>query len=401
MTSITPTRFIFHLVTAFCSGLPLLANAERTYGPGVSDSEIKIGQTMPYSGSNTASAMVGKAEAAYFKMINEQGGVNGRKIKFLSLDDGYNPAKTVEQTRKLIEEDEVLLIFGTLGTAANSVIHKYLNAKQVPQLLIASIGLKWNDPKNFPWTMAITPNPRVEAETFLRYLLKKRPDAKIAALYQNDDFGKDYLKAVKEILGERAQKMIVAEASYEATDPSVDSQIISLQASGADTFLTLTSPKFGAFAIRKAFEIGWRPLQFVASPSTSVVTVLTPAGLEKSIGLLAAQYLKDPMDPTWNADRGMLNYLAWMRKYHPEGNVADSFNVFGYLSAEMMVEVLKRCGDNLSRENVMRQAANLKDIESPLLLPGIRVTTSPTDFQPIKHAQLRRFDGQRWVQVAE
>ncbi len=389
------------LVLLCLLSLSPFAHAQKKYDPGASDSEIKIGQTMPYSGPVTASAMIGKAEVAYFKMINERGGINGRRISFLSFDDGYNPAKTVEQTRRLIEQEEVLLIFGSLGTASNSVIHKYLNTKQVPQLLIAAIGFKWNDPKHFPWTMAFFPSPRVEMEPFSHYLIQKRPEARIAVLYQNDDFGKDYLKAITHSLGEKAAKMIIAQVSYEATDASIDSQVITLKASGADTFLVFTTPKFGAFAIRKAHDIGWRPLRFVASPSSSIATVLTPAGLEKATGLFAAQYIKDPADPVWKADPAMQEYLAWMKKYHSEGDIADNFNVYGYLSAQLMTEVLRRCGDNLTRENVMRQAASLKDVELPLLLPAIKVTTSPADFEPIGHAQLRRFDGKRWVAVNE
>jgi branched-chain amino acid transport system substrate-binding protein len=375
--------------------------AQKKYDSGATDSEIKIGQTMPYSGPVTAAAMNGKAQAAYFNMINERGGVNGRKIKFLSLDDGYNPARTVEQTRKLVEQEQVLLIFGSLGTANNSAIKKYLNARQVPHLLITSIGLKWNDPKNFPWTMALNPSPSAEMEPFLRYLLRVRPNAKIAVLYQHDDFGKDYLRAAKEALGEKTAALFVAEASYQATDPSVDSQVIGLKASGADTFLSFTTPKFGAFSIRKPFDIGWRPLQFVASPSASVATVLTPAGLEKAKGLLSAQYLKDPMDPTWENDPEMRDYLAWMKRYHPDGDVTDLFNIHGYVSGELMVDILRRCRDDLTRANIMRQATNLKELEIPMLLPGIKITTSPTDYRPIKRTQLRRFDGQRWVKVEE
>ena len=377
------------------------ASAQTRYDPGASATEIKIGQTMPYSGPVTAAAAIGKAEAAYFNMINDRGGVNGRKIKFLSLDDSYNPSRTVEQTRKLVEQEQVLLIFGSLGTANNSVIQRYLNAKQVPHLLIAAIGLRWNDPKNFPWSMSLAASPLVEMEAFSRYLVRRHPDAKIAVLYQNDDFGKDYVKATKEMLGDKASTMIVAEASYEVTDPSVDSQIVALKASGADTFLAFTTPKFGAFSIRKTHDIGWRPLRFVAFPSTSVATVLTPAGLDKSIGLLAAQYTKDPMDPAWKDDAEMRDYVSWMKRYNPDGDVADSLNITGYISAALMVEILRRCGDDLTRANVMRQATSLRDVKIPMLLPGISVTTSPSDYRPIKQTQLRRFDGQRWARVEE
>ena len=397
------TRCVCALILfwAACLVIAPLASGQNKYGPGVTDTEIKIGQTMPYSGPVTASAMIGKAQAAYFNMINERGGINGRKIRFISLDDGYNPARTVEQTRKLVEQEEVLLIFGSLGTASNSVIRKYLNAKQVPQLLITSIGLKWNDPKHFPWTMAYPPSPRVEVQAFLHYLLREHPDAKIAVRYQNDDFGKDYLKTTKGLLGDKAARIIVAEASYEVTDPSVDSQVISLKASGADTLLIATTPKFGAFAVRKAYDIGWRPLQFIASPSTSVAAVLTLAGLEKSVGLLSAAYLKDPTDPAWQTDLGVIEWRAWMKHYHSKGDVSDWFNVLGHSAAQLVVEVLRRCGDDLTRANVMKQAASLKEVDLTMLLPGIRINTSPTDFQPIEQAQLQRFDGRRWVKVAD
>jgi len=377
------------------------ASPQGKYDPGASDTEIKIGQTMPYSGPVTAAAAIGKAEGAYFNMVNERGGVNGRKIKFLSLDDGYNPSRTVEQTRRLVEQDQVLLIFGSLGTANNSVIQRYLNSKQVPHLLIAAIGLKWNDPKSFPWTMSLAASPLVEMEALSRYLERRRPDAKIAVLYQNDDFGKDYVKATREALGAKASTMIVAEASYEVTDPSVDSQIVALKASGADTFLAFTTPKFGAFSIRKTYDIGWRPTRFVAFPSSSVATVLTPAGLDKSVGLLAAQYTKDPMDPAWKDDAEMREYVSWMKRYNPDGDVADSLNITGYMSAALMVEILRRCGDDLTRANVMRQATSLRDVKAPMLLPGISITTSPSDYRPIKQTQLRRFDGQRWAKVED
>jgi ABC-type branched-subunit amino acid transport system substrate-binding protein len=383
------------------ASLAAAASNESRYDPGASATEIKIGQTMPYSGPVTAAATIGRAEAAYFKMVNEHGGINGRTINFLTLDDGYNPARTVEQTRKLVEHEQVLLIFGSLGTANNSVIQKYLNAKQIPHLLIAAIGLRWNDPKNFPWSIAFTASPLVEMEAFYRHLARIRPNAKIAVLYQNDDFGKDYLKATKEVLGDKASKIIVAEASYEVTDPSVDSQIIALQTSGADTLLAFTTPKFGAFSIRKAYDIGWNPIRFVALPSSSVATVLTPAGLDKSVGLLAAQYAKDPLDPAWKDDAEMLAYVSWMKRYNPEGDVTDTFNIIGYISASLMVEILKRCGDDLTRANVMRQATNLQDVRVPMLLPGINVTTSPSDYRPIKQTQLRRFDGRRWAKVED
>lgn len=374
-------------------------SAEKKYGPGVSDTEITIGQTIPYSGAVSAAAMVGKAHTAYFNMINERGGINGRKIRLISLDDGYNPAKTVEQTRKLVEQEEVLFIFGSLGSASNTAIQKYLNGKHVPHLFITVLGSRFNDPMHFPWTIPFQPNPRVEVETFLNYLHGARPDAKIAVLYQNDDFGKDYLKAAKEFLRDKAARVIVAQASYEVTDPGVDSQVISLKASGADTLLMATTPKFGAFAIRKIHDIGWQPWRFIAYPSTSIGATLAPAGLEKSTGLFSAAFLKDPTDPAWQQDAGVNEWRAWMKRYHPEGNIADSFNVLGYSGAQLLVEVLRRCGNELTRDNVMKQAVNLTDVELSMLLPGIKINTSPTDYQPIKQAQLRRFDGTFWVKV--
>jgi branched-chain amino acid transport system substrate-binding protein len=390
------------MVVAFCIFVHASSVAAQTkYDPGASDREIKLGQTMPYSGPVTPASAIGKAELAYFKMINERGGINGRKVSLLSLDDNYNPAKTVEQTRKLVEQEQVLLIFGSLGSANNTVIRKYLNDRQVPQLLVAAIGLKWNDPKGFPWTISLTASPRTEMDALLRYLLHKRPDAKIAALYQNDDFGKDYLRAAKEALGARASPALVAEASYEVSDASIDSQIIALKASGADTFLAFTTPKFGAFSIRKTYDIGWRPTHFVAFPSSSVATALAPAGLEKSIGLLAAQYTKDATDPAWKDDPDMRDYLGWMRRYHPDADIADNFNVLGYVSAELMVEILRRCGNDLTRANVLRQATSLQDLRIPMLLPDINITISPSDYQPIRKTQLRRFDGQRWVKMED
>ena len=375
--------------------------AQKRYGPGVTDTEIKIGQTIPYSGPVSATGMVGKAHTAYFDMINERGGVNGRKIRLISLDDGYNPAKTVEQTRKLVEQEEVLFIFGSLGTASNSAIKKYLNGKQVPHLFITVLGTKFNDPAHFPWTMPFQPSPQVEVQAFLLHLLREQPDARIAVLYQNDDFGKDYLRATRELLGDKAARMIVAEASYEVTDPSVDSQIASLKASGADILLIATTPKFGAFAIRKISDIAWHPMRFIAYPSTSIGATLTPAGLGKSAGLFSAAFLKDPTDPVWQQDAGVTEWFAWMKRYHPGGDVADAFNVLGYSGAQLLVEVLRRCGDDLTRENVMKQATSLKDVDLTMLLPGIKINTGPTDYQPIRQAQLQRFDGNRWVKVGK
>jgi len=374
-----------------------VALAEKKYGPGVTDTEIKVGQTMPYSGPASLYSTAGKAMAAYFDKINADGGVNGRKIKLISLDDGYSPPKAIEQTRKLVEQEEVLLIFGTLGTAVNTAIHKYLNTKKVPQLLISSIGMKWNDPQNFPWTMAFQPNQKSEGGAYAKYLLKNHPNAKIAILYQNDDFGGGYVQPVKEALGERAGKMVVAEASYEVTDPSVDSQVVSLQASGADTLLIFASPKFAAMAIRRAYDLGWKPLELVTLASASVASVMQPAGLERSVGVISSGFLKDPTDSQWKSDAATKEWLAWMKRYYPDGNPTDVYNVVGYTEAQALVEILKRCGDDLTRENVMKQASSLKNLELPMFLPGIKITTSPTDYRIIKQLQLMRFDGKQWV----
>ena len=377
------------------------AVAEKKYDPGATDTEIKIGQTMPYSGPASAYGTIGKAEVAYFKMVNDQGGINGRKINLISLDDGYSPPRTVEQIRKLVEENEVLFTFQNLGTAHNTAIQKYLNAKKVPQLFVATGATKWGDPKNFPWTMGWQPNYQTEAHIYAQYLLKNKPGAKIAVLFQNDDYGKDYLKGIHDGLDKEAEKMVVKEVSYEATDPTADSQIVTLQGSGADTFFIFATPKFAAQAIRKAYDIGWRPLAFVNNVSASVAAVLEPAGLDKSKGLITALYYKDPNDPQWANDPAVMDWLAWMRKYYPDGNVGDGANVYGYAAAQTLVQVLKQCGDDLTRENVMRQAANLRNFEVRVLLPGIRITTSPTDFYPIEQVQLARFDGKRWVLLGE
>ena len=377
------------------------ALAEKKYGPGASDLEIKIGQTMPYSGPASAYGTIGKSEVAYFKMINDQGGIKGRKVNLISLDDGYSPPRTVEQIRKLVEEEEVLFTFQTLGTLTNTAIHKYMNAKKVPQLFVSTGATKWGDPQHFPWTMGWQPTYQLESHIYAKYLLQNKPDAKIGILYQNDDGGKDYLKGFHDGLGNKAAKMIVAEVSYEVSDASVDTQIVTLQGSGADVFFHITIPKFAAQAIRKAYDIGWRPLYFISNVSASIASVLQPAGLEKSVGLVSSAYLKDPTDPAWKDDKAIRDYVAFMKKYYPDGNPDDNLNVYGYAAAQTLVQVLKQCGDDLTRENVMRQAANLKDLEVPGLLPGIRINTSPTDFYPIEQVQLMRFDGKTWVRFGE
>jgi branched-chain amino acid transport system substrate-binding protein len=359
--------------------------------------EIKLGQTMPYSGPASAYGTIGKVEQAYFKKINDEGGVNGRKINLISLDDGYSPPKAVEQVRKLVEQDEVLALFQTLGTPSNSAIHKYVNAKKVPHLFLATGATKWNDPKNYPWTMGFNLGYQTEGTIYAKYLLKNKPNAKIAILYQNDDYGKDVLKGVKDGLGAQAGKMIVKEATYEVSDPTVDSQILTLKASGADTFINITTPKFGAQAIRKVYDSGWKPLHIVNNVSASVGGVLTPAGLDKSEGVVTVQYYKDADDPQWKDDPAMLEWRAFMAKYYRDGNVHDASNIYGYIAAQTMVQVLKQCGNDLSRANIMKQAANLKNFKQALLLPGITINTSPTDFAPIEQAQLAKFNGKQYV----
>jgi branched-chain amino acid transport system substrate-binding protein len=381
--------------------IALPALAEKKYDPGVTDTEIKIGQTMPYSGPLSAFGTIGRAEVAYFEMINARGGVNGRKIKLLSLDDGYSPPRTIEQTRKLVESDEVLLLFSSFGTPTNTAAMKYLNSKNVPQLFIAATGMKWGDPKNFPWTMAFLPSQKTGTAGYVHYLLKDRPDARIAVLHQNDDFGKDYLRALRKHLGARAEKMIVAEASYESSDPSVDSQIATLKSSGADTLFSFASPKFAAQSIRKTYDIGWKPLHFIPYSATSVTAVLHPAGLEKSVGVISSAYVKDPTDPQWKSDAATKEWLGWMKEYYPAGDVAEIYNVYAYTDAQLLVHVLIQCGDELTRENVMKQAGNLKNLELPMLLPGVKINTSATDYDPIKQLQLMRFDGKEWVRFGE
>ena len=373
-----------------------LAFAAGQYGPGASDTEIKIGNTMPYSGPASAYGAIGKAEAAYFAMINDQGGINGRKINFISRDDGYSPPKTVELVRQLVEEEHVLLLFNTLGTPPNSAIRGYLNDSKVPQLSVATGADKWNDPKHYPWTMGWQPSYRVEARIYARYILKNLPNAKIAVLYQNDDFGKDYLVGLREGLGNKADKMIVATQTYETTDPTVDSQIVALQGSGADVLLTAAIPKFAAQAIRKVYDIGWKPTHFLTNVSASVKAVLQPAGPEKGVGIISAGYLKEPTDPQWQDTPEYKEWLAWMKKYSTSGNVADVNKVSGYSFAQTLVAVLKASGGNLTRENVMKQAASIHNMTLPMLLPGITVSTSANDFAPVKQMQLEKFDGTTW-----
>jgi branched-chain amino acid transport system substrate-binding protein len=403
MTQRFMTKACWHLAAVALIGAALAAGpaaAQKTYSPGATDTTIKIGNIMPYSGPASAYGTIGRVEAAYFKKINDEGGINGRKIDFVTLDDGYSPPKAVEQVRKLVEQDEVLLVFQPLGTPSNSAIHQYMNAKKVPQLFVATGASKWGDPAHFPWTMGWQPSYQTEARIYAKYVLASKPDAKIGILYQNDDFGKDYLKGIKDILGDKAAKMIVAEASYEVTDPTVDSQIVTLKGSGADVFFNITTPKFAAQAIRKAYDIGWHPLQLLTNVSISVGSVMTVAGLEKGVGIITADYRKDPVDPQWQDDPAMKEWRAFMAKYYPEGDIKDNSNVYGYAVAQTLVQTLKQCGDNLTRENVMKQAASL-DLTSGLLAPGVKITTSPTDFYPIKQMRLQKFDGKSWVPFGE
>jgi len=378
-----------------------LAGAALAADPGVTATEIKLGNTNPYSGPASAYGTIGKSIGAYFKKVNEEGGINGRKINFITLDDGYSPPKAVEMVRKLVEQDQVLLLFQTLGTPSNSAIHKYMNDEQVPQLFVATGATKWGDPKGHPWTMGWQPNYQGEGHIYAQYVLKNVPDGKVGILYQNDDYGKDYLKGFKDGLGDAAKKAIVLEQSYEVTDPTVDSQIVNLKNSGANVFFNITTPKFAAQAIKKAADIGWKPVHLLNNVSASVGAVLKPAGLDASKGLITVQYLKDPTDPQWKNDQGYKDWVAWMDKYYPEGNKTDAFNVYGYSVAQTMVQVLKQAGNDLSRANVMKQAANLKDFVVPMLLPGIKINTSATDFYPIEQEQLVKFDGERWVLFGE
>ena len=378
-----------------------LAWAAGQYGPGASDTEIKIGNTMPYSGPASAYGIIGKSEAAYFAMVNEQGGINGRKINFISRDDSYSPPKTVELVRQLVEQDQVLFLFSTLGTPTNTAIHGYLNDNKVPQLFVATGADQWNDPKHFPWTIGLIPSYGTEAHIYARYILKNLPDAKIAVLYQNDDFGKDYLNGLREGLGDKASKMIVATQSYETTDPTVDSQVVALQNSGADVLLTVAIPKFAAQAIRKVYDIGWRPTHFLTSVSNSVGTVMKNAGFEKGVGVISAAFAKDPTDPQWQDTPEYKEWLAFMKKYNASANTADVQGAIGYSYAQTMVAVLKACGNNLTRENIMKEAASLDDLKLPMLLPGITLSTSATDFAPIKQMQLERFDGTTWKLFGE
>jgi branched-chain amino acid transport system substrate-binding protein len=387
-------RFLVTLVAAALTAP--VAMAQKKYDPGASDSEIRIGNTNPYSGPASAYGTIGKAIAAYFRMVNEQGGINGRKVTFITYDDGYSPPKTVEMVRKLVEQDQVLFVFQTLGTPSNTAIHKYMNQRKVPQLHVATGATKWNDPKTHPWTMGWQPNYQTEGQVYARHIMQTKPDAKIGILYQNDDYGKDYVKGLKDGLGPKAKSMIVAEVSYEVSEPTVDSQIVQLQSSGANVFFNVATPKFAAQAIRKAYDIGWKPVHYLNNVSTSVGSVLTPAGLDKSVGLITTAYLKDPTDSRWANDAAVKQWETFMKKYYPEGNLADSFNIYGYSVATTLHQVLKQAGNDLTRENIMRQAASMKDYRVDTLLPRIMINTSKDDYAPIEAVQLQRFNGKQW-----
>jgi ABC-type branched-subunit amino acid transport system substrate-binding protein len=368
---------------------------EKKYDTGATDTEIKIGNTMPYSGQGSAWGLLGKAEAAYFDKVNAEGGVNGRTIKFISYDDAYSPPKTVEQTRRLVESDEVLLLFSMFGVPTNTAIHKYVNARKIPHLFVGGGGSKWNDPKNFPWTMAFQPSFLNEGRVYGQYLAANHPGGKIAVLYQHDDYGKDILNGLKQGLGDKAS-MIISEASYEVSVPTVDSQVVQLKASGADIFMNFAGPKFAAQAIRKIAELNWKPVHILNIPSASIGTVIKPAGFDISQGIISGGFLKDPTDPAMADDPGVKAYLAFVEKYYPGADVTSTANAQGYVMAQTMVEVLKQAGDDLTRQNIMRQAANIRNLEVDMLLPGIKVNTGPEDFAPVKSMQLRRLVGERW-----
>ncbi len=396
--NVLPTSRLRRVVTLAAILLPLSASvfAQTKYGPGVNDTEIKIGQTMPYSGPASSYGTIGRAQAAYFAKINAEGGIRGRKIKFISLDDAYNPSKTVEQIRRLVERDEVLLLFNPVGAPTNAAVQKYLNQRKVPQLFVGAGSARFGDHKRYPWTMGFHQTDYTEGRVYATYILQHHPKAKIGVLYLSDEFGKELLKGLRDGLGKRAKEMLASAESYELQDPTVDSQIISLRAAGADTFVNFALPKAAAQAIRKAYDIGWRPVQFLNYAAASVSEVLQPAGFEKSIGIISIDNQKDPTDAQWKDDPALKVWQAWMRQYFPDGDPNDNSNIYAYTLAQLIVHVLQQCGDDLTRENVMRQAASIKDLELPLLLPGIKINTSPTDYYPIEQVRLLRFNGTRW-----
>jgi branched-chain amino acid transport system substrate-binding protein len=389
------------LVTAVATLTSGAALAQKKYDTGASDTEIKIGNIMPYSGPASAYGIIGKTEEAYFKMINDKGGINGRKITYVTYDDGYSPPKAVEQVRKLVESDEVLAVFNPLGTPSNTAIQKYLNAKKIPQLFVATGATKWNDPKSFPWTIGWQPSYQSEAQIYAKWLLKEKPDAKVAILYQNDDFGKDYLKGTKDGLGAKASSMIIMEESYEVSEPSIDGHIVKIKAANPDVLLIYATPKFGAQTVKKTAELGWKPLQIITNVSISVGSVMRPAGLENAQGVLSAAYAKDGTDPQWNNDPGMKKWSDFLDKYMPGADKTDTSIVYGYGAAQTLAKVLDMCGDDLTRANIMKQAASLKDFAPDTLLPGVKINTSATDFAPIAQLQMQRFKGEKWELFGE
>jgi ABC-type branched-subunit amino acid transport system substrate-binding protein len=390
---------ILHLAAGTAVAIVLSASsayAQKKYDTGATDTEIKVGQTVPFSGAYSVYANIGKTQAAYMKMINEQGGINGRKVNLIQYDDAYSPPKTVEQVRKLVESDEVLFTFQIIGTAANAAVQKYLNGKKIPQLLASTGAAKFTDPKNFPWTMAFNPNYFVEGRIYGRYILKEHPNAKIGILYQNDDLGKDYIAGLKAGLGDNAAKMIVAEASYEVSDPTIDSQVLKIKDAGADLFYSASTPKQAAQAIRKIHELNWHPVHILDINASPVSATLQPAGLEASKGVISVNYGKDPADPTWKGDAGLQKYLDFMTKYFPEGDKMNTVNTYGYSTAQLLVQILKQSGDDLTRENIMKQAASLKGVELDLALPGMKINTGPDDYRVNKQLQMMKFNGERW-----
>ena len=401
MTAVYSRLAALSAALILCTAANDPASAQKKYDPGASDTEIKIGNIMPYSGAASAYGVIGKVEEAYFRKINAEGGINGRKINFISYDDGYSPPKTVEQARKLVESDEVLLIFNSLGTPPNTAIQKYMNTKKVPQLFVATGATKWDDPKNFPWTMGWQPSYQSESHIYAKYILKEKPNARIAILYQNDDYGKDYVKGLKDGLGAKAASMIVAEAGYEVTQPTIDSEIVQLKSTNADVFFNVTTPKFAAQAIKKMNEIGWKPMHFLNNVSASIGSVMKPAGFENGQGIISSIYLKDPTDPEWKNDPAVKAWNEFLDKYYPEANRADQFVMYAYIVSQGLVHVLKACGDDLTRANVMKQAASIKNYEPVGLLPGVKVNTSATDFAPLSQLQLMRFKGDSWERFGD
>ncbi|HMN78836.1 MAG TPA: ABC transporter substrate-binding protein [Burkholderiaceae bacterium] len=391
------------LLTAGAAGFALTAGAGPTRAqnlPGVTATELRIGSTTSLSGPVSALGTINRAQAAYFKMLNERGGIAGRQIKYIIYDDGFSPPKTLEMTRRLIEQDEVAFLFSMLGTGPNSAVVKYVNSLGVPHLFLSVNGDKWGDYKTYPWTIPFAPSARVEAQIFVKYALQQNPNAKIAILYQNDDLGRDFVAGARDVLGPKFDA-IAKTASYEVTDATVDSQLIQLQGTGANVLISGVTGKFGAMSIRKVFDMGWKPMHFITSGASTVASTINPAGPERAIGLMTSVYAKDPSDPGWADDAGIKEYKAFMAKYYPEGNANEGYNAYGYLTAIVMHKVLEQCNGDFSRKNVMAQVNNLKNVENPILLPGIKVNTSPTNHHPLRQMQLQRWDGKVWQRFGE